>query len=120
MKKSRKNQQKRGYVRKEDFIVPLAYFHRYGMPVLIVCAGMLSPRRVLAMGIGCLLLAAWSFVGYKCRWKHIFCSYQNAYHVKMTPRKIDWDWLRKGDAYGVPAIFAVIGVIGVITSFIFE
>ena len=120
MGKGGKKKRKRGYVRKEDFIVPLAYFHRYGMPVLIVCGAMVCPRRLLAMGIGCLVLAAWSFVGYKCRWKHIFCSYQNAYHAKMTPNDIDWAWISKVDAYGVPAFFAVMGVVGVITSIFVE
>ena len=62
------------------------------------------------MGMGLLLFAIYSFVGYKLRWKHIFCSYQNANHQKMTPDCINWNTVKKSDAYGVPAIFAILGV----------
>ncbi len=65
---------------------------------------------IIVLGSGFVLYAIWTFVGYKCRWKHIFCSYQNAYHLKMTPNDIDWGWIRKSDAYGVPIIFLVLGV----------
>ena len=55
----------------------------------------------------------WTLVGYKLKWKHIFCSYQNTYHCKMTPGAIDWDWIEKKDAYGVPLIFLVIALMGI-------
>jgi hypothetical protein len=108
------------YVRKEDFIVPLAYFHRYGFLVPLAFGALLFSRRLLVMAIGFLLYAAWTFIGYKCRWKHIFCSYQNAYHSKMTPNKIDWSKISKSDAYGVPIVLTVIGTIGVIASIFLE
>ena len=104
--------EKTRYVRKEDFIVPLAYCHRYVFLIAIVFGALLFPMRLLAMSIGCLIYAIWTFVGYKCRWKHIFCSYQNAYHSKMTPQKIDWERISKSDAYGVPIVFAVMSLVG--------
>ncbi len=90
----------------------LAYFHRYGWIVAtIACSA------IWAEQAGCIFCAAffifsiWSFVGYKCKWKHIYCSYQNAYHEKMTPKRIYWHRIKKSDAYGVPSIFFSFGII---------
>jgi hypothetical protein len=59
--------------------------------------------------VSAIAYAVWSFVGYKCRWRHIFCSFQNAAHRKMTPERIDWDSVGKYDAYGLPVLFGVLG-----------
>ncbi len=108
------------YVRKEDFIVPLAYFHRYGFLVPLAFGALLFPKKLFVIAIGFLIYATWTFIGYKCRWKHIFCSYQNAYHARMTPKDINWDWISKSDAYGVPIIFWVIGIVGLVGSVLLE
>ena len=65
---------------------------------------------VLCMGITFILLAVYDFLGYKLRWKHIFCSYQNAYHKKMTPECINWNSIKKSDAHGIPLLFGVLGI----------
>ena len=100
-------------------VIALAYLHRYGILSVVLFAGILPQFRYLIFAIGCILYAIWSFVGYKCRWKHIFCSYQNAYRKKMTPNKIRWDWVKKSDAYGVPIVFFVLGLLCVVVCCLF-
>lgn len=72
---------------------------------------------LLAMGIGCVLFAVYELVGYICRWKHIYCSYQNAYHQKMTPNNIRWHTVKKTDAYGISTIFGFLGIAMIIIHF---
>ncbi len=103
-------------------VVFLALFHRYfchfiTLALLFLIAS--SKRQlVLLMGVHCLLFAAYSYIGYAFRWKHIFCSYQNSYHVKMTPARINWDKIKKSDCIGVPIIFAIMGTAAVVVSFV--
>ena len=95
----------------ESRIISLAYLHRYGWLLgTVVCAAAFSRVRCLIFFIGSLLYAIWSFVGYKLRWKHIFCSYQIAYRKVMTPNNIRWGWVRKSDAYGVPISILIFSV----------
>ena len=99
------------YGNREKKIIALAYFHRYGWIALLFACVAIYPKAIfLTWGIGFIAYAIWSYVGYKLRWKHIFCSYQNAYRLSMTPDNIRWGWVKKSDAYGVPIIFFVIGV----------
>lgn len=92
-------------------IIALAYFHRYGWFAVMFALVLILRETLYVFAVSTIVDAVWSFVGYKCRWRHIFCSYQNAYHAKMTPERIDWDWVKKSDAYGVPAFFLVIGLV---------
>jgi len=96
---------------KEKRIIALAYLHRYGWIAIAFLLTLIYPKFLF---ISFIAFSIWSFVGYKCRWKHIFCSYQNAYHIKMTPDSIDWNWIKKSDAYLIPIIFFIIGIAGVI------
>ena len=101
--------------KKESRIIALAYLHRYGWLIgTVVCGAVFSRVRYLIFGIGLLLFAIWSFVGYKLRWKHIFCSYQSVYRrairIAMTPNNIRWGWVSKFDAYGVPIIILIFSV----------
>ncbi len=94
-------------------IIILAYVNRYFYPLLllgIVAWGRETSNLKLA-GISILFFSAYELIGYLCRWKHIFCSFQNAYHQKMTPDNIDWDLVSKADAYLIPGFFAFFGVI---------
>ena len=68
------------------------------------------------MGIYLIVFGLYQFIGYKCKWKHIFCSYQNIYHKKMTPDKINWSKVKKSDAYGLPIIFGILGILIIIVS----
>lgn len=95
------------------FIILLAYANRYLYPLLILLIllfGKLKSNYIPA-SISILVFSAYELIGYLCKWKHIFCSFQNAYHQKMTPDSIDWEKVSKIDAYGCPCIFAVLGIL---------
>ena len=107
---------------REMRIIILAYLHRYVYPILVFLLPMLFRKLLgeaafLAIGIGVVLFALYTFVGYRCRWKHIYCSYQNAYRQKMTPYRIRWYTIKKSDAYGVPLVFGILGVAMIIAYF---
>ena len=94
--------------------IALAFFHRYGwIAVMFLFAAIFNDYAIHVLTGGFMIFSIWTFVGYKCKWKHIFCSYQDTYHAKMTPGAIDWDWVKKKDAYGVPLIFLVVALIGI-------
>lgn len=92
-----------------DVTIFLAYMHRY---VFIFLAILLPGMKdgLTGIGAGLLLYAVYSLAGYLLRWKHICCSYQNACHQKMTPNHVDWSRIKKRDAYGIPAIFGLLGI----------
>jgi hypothetical protein len=102
-------------------IISLAYAHRYLYPILVVLIPLLIGRAnlFLLMGICVSAFSAYSFLGYKLRWKHIYCSYQIAYRKEVTPDHIRWGMIKKSDAYGVPIIFGVMGVACVVCHFLF-
>ena len=115
--KGRKNMS--NYGKKEKRVIALAYMHRYGWIAILFGCIAIFPRAVfIFFGVGFIVSAIWSFVGYKLRWKHIFCSYQNAYHVPMTPNNIRWGWVKKSDAYGIPIIEFIIGVASLVMFFV--
>lgn len=102
-----------------NLIIILAYLHRYGIALAVIAALIFGKEyRALAIGVVFLLFSLWSFFGYVFKWKHIYCSYQNSSHEKMTPSAIRWQKMDKGDAYGVPAIFGVLGVLFIAAQFI--
>ena len=95
----------------ERRIITLAYFHRYGwIAVMMICIAIWPEQMFYILSVGSLAFSIWSFVGYESKWKHIYCSYQNAYHQKMTPHIVQWHKVKKSDAYGVPLLFFVFGV----------
>ena len=60
---------------KEKRIIALAYMHRYGWIAILFGCIVIFPKAVfLIFGVGFIADAIWSFVGYKCRWRHIFWS----------------------------------------------
>ena len=92
-------------------IIALAYFHRYGwIAAMMICVAVWLEQMIFILSVGSIAFSVWSFVGYKNKWKHIYCSFQNAYHQKMTPNNIQWHKIKKSDAYGVPLIFLIIGL----------
>ena len=92
----------------------LALWVRYGWPIamLALTCVLESP---LFLGINLCAFALYLFIGYKLKWKHIYCSYQDAYHQKMTPNRMKWSMIRKSDAYGIPAFFCIMGIALIIT-----
>ena len=92
-------------------IIALAYFHRYGwIAVMMICFAIWSEQMMCILSVGSIAFAIWSLIGYNRKWKHIYCSFQNAYHQKMTPNNIQWHKIKKSDAYGVPLIFLILGL----------
>ena len=76
---------------KEKVIIALAYFHRYGWIVaMMICAAVWFEQIICIFSVGCITFSFWSFIGYKNKWKHIYCSFQDAYHQK-NECIIDWD-----------------------------
>ena len=106
-------------------IIILAFFYIYGYMVLFplilfpILIFSLFKENVLAllMGIDFILFALHSLVGYVCRWKHIYCSYQHIHRKRMTPNNICWAKMKKSDAYGIPVIFALLGIVLIIFHF---
>ena len=96
---------------KENVIIALAYFHRYGWIVaMMICIVVWLQQSICIISAGCIAFSFWSLFGYKNKWKHIYCSYQDAYHQKMSPNNIQWHKIKKSDAYGVPLMFFIIGL----------
>lgn len=98
---------------KNVLIIVLAYANRYLYPgiILLVLLYGKSSSNYIPAAISILAFSAYELIGYLCKWKHIFCSFQNVNHQKMTPDHIDWGKVSKADAYGCPCIFAVFGIL---------
>ena len=93
---------------KRKIIIALAYLHRYGWFALLLVSLYLIPYYLTFFAFY-IFYSIWTFIGYKCNWKHIFCSFQNANHQKMTPDSIRWDLIKKSDIWGIILIFAFLG-----------
>ncbi len=92
-------------------IILLAYFHRYGWIAAMLLMMYLTKSTDVVLGVSAITFAVWTLLGYLLKWKHLYCSYQNAYHMPMTPDRIDWDTVRVTDALGIPAFFLILGAI---------
>ena len=97
----------------EKRIKALAYLH-CASPILGCLISVLLPSVTFySFGMTFLISSIWTFIGYKRRWKHIFCSFQimsRDPYAKMTPNSIRWGWLEKRDVYGVVILEAVCGL----------
>lgn len=97
-------------------VIALAYFHRYGwIATMMVCIAIWTEYMMYILCASCILFSIWTFVGYKRKWRHIYCSHQNAYRQEMTPHSIRWNQIKKSDAYGIPLVFFVMGIVLLIT-----
>ena len=101
-----------------------AFFVRYGMLLGILLPGHVVSAftearwaRMLGLAGGCTFFALYYLIGYLLRWTHIYCVYQNAYHQKMTPNRVDWSRIEKKDAYGIPLIFFAFGIMFAVLAF---
>ena len=98
----------------------LAYAHRYAFPVLAILLPVLLARSktqaLLGMGIGLTFYGVYTLLGYRLRWKHIYCSWQDVAHQKMTPANIQWKNVRKVDLYGLSAVCIGFGLLVVVVS----
>ncbi len=101
MKQSRRNQ-----------IIALAYFHRYGWILTMMLFICLFPEKMPYLMSGFLIVfSLWTVVGYRLKWKHIFCSWQNASHMEMTPHSIRWSQVPKSDVYFIPVLFTSLALL---------
>lgn len=97
----------------------LAFGYRYVYPIVIASMTLWVEKEysLLAMGMGAILYAVYGVVGYRCRWKHIYCAFQSTRREPMTPENIRWHRMKKKDAYTEPVIFGVLGMLLLIVSF---
>ncbi len=92
-------------------VIALAYLHRYGWIATVLGLILIIPTLTpYILGGFLIVFSLWTFIGYKFKWKHIYCSYQNACRKTMTPHDIRWSQVDKIDVYGVPLIFFVLGL----------
>lgn len=103
-------------------IIVLAYFDRYlYLPLVLVLSVILhlftSMNFFFYGGIGILAFAIYELVSYLCHSVVYYCAYQNANHVTMTPENVNWGAVKKSDAYGIPAIFGILGTAFFVYSF---
>ena len=96
-------------------IIALALFHRYGWLIAMLAFMKLFPSLYVVSAFF-LAFAVWSFIGYKRKWKHIYCSYQNTCHKSMNPNMICWDSVKKTDVYGVSLLFSLLGIVALLLS----
>ena len=97
-------------------IVALAYAHHYLYLALIVGVPLAigGDSLFLSMGLGFLSYAAYTLIGYKLRWKHIYCSFSIPHRArkwKMKTNNYNWKLISKADVYGVSIIFGLFGVV---------
>ena len=72
---------------------------------------------LLCLSISLLLMAAYNMIGYLFRWKHIYCMHQLSNRRRMTPENIQWEEMTFADAYGIPLVFTIVGLIGIVCYF---
>lgn len=106
-----------------NVVMLLAYMHRYLFPIALGILPMLIAEVIgedylfELWGCAFLIYALYDIIGYKCKWRHIYCSYQNSSHQRMTPNHVHWDDVKKSDIYGMSALMGCFGVILIIVSF---
>lgn len=105
-------------------ILFFAYFGNYILPTFLVLASLLSKliskddeTILLCLSISLLLMAAYNMIGYLFRWKHIYCMHQLSNRRRMTPENIQWEEMTFADAYGIPLVFTIVGLIGIVCYF---
>lgn len=99
----------------ERRVIFLARMHKYVHPIVFILLPVLLGS-VLVAGIGCLLFALYDLVGYRLRWRHIYCYIQDGKRLEMTPNNIKWYELDNDDIFGTPAILGFVGIAFIIIS----
>lgn len=109
---------------KKTIIILLALLHSYGMGVAFLvffCLWGYHRLAFLLTGVAFLIHSVWSFIGYRYKWKHVYCSYQSWLHKqKMSPDKIKWQKIDRKDANRVPLISLILGLISLFFSMIID
>lgn len=101
-------------------VIALAYFHRYGWIATMAGLVLITPKLTpYIVSICAILFSLWTFFGYKLKWRHIYCSFQNAHRKTMTPYSIRWGQIKKSDVYGCSISFLVFGLMFLIVSILY-
>ena len=91
--------------------VHFANLYRYFfLPVLVIVALFWRGQTLLVMGTGFIAFALYTFIGYKCRWKHLYLAFQEMQRSKMTPNNIQWNTIKTGTVLKFPILFGFTGV----------
>ncbi len=94
----------------EKRVMSLAYLHHWGWMIAFIVGMFIWPQYMWEVLILCSTAnLIWSVIGYRCKWRHIFCSTQISSHEELTPHCVFWHNVKKSDIYGVPMSFIVIG-----------
>ena len=95
--------------------VHFANLYRYFfLPVLVIVALFWRGQTLLVMGTGFIAFALYTFIGYKCRWKHLYLAFQEMQRSKMTPNNIQWNTIKTGNVLKFPILFSITGVVMVV------
>ena len=103
-----------------DRIIALAYFHRYGLSLFPLLMVLIADKingeigaKIFAFAWtgGFISYAVWTLVGYRRRWRHIFCSFQNAHRERMTPYNTAWGRIKKSEIYGTVCGSVILGLL---------
>ena len=101
--------------RKTDNAVHFANIYRYFfLPALVIAALFWRGQTLLCMGIGFVAFSLYTFVGYKCRWTHIYLAFQEMQKQKMTPGKIQWNTIEPMKVLKFPILFGITGAMMII------
>ena len=100
---------------KTDPAVHYANIYRYFfLPVLVLAALFWRGQTLLVMGTGFIAFALYTFIGYKCQWKHLYLAFQELQRSKMTPTHIQWNTIEPSKALKFPVLFGITGIVMVI------
>ena len=114
MSKTKKSKQQT-VPQKTDPAVHCANIYRYFfLPVLVIVALFWRGQTLLVMGTGFIAFALYTFIGYKCQWKHIYLAFQEMQRSKMTPNHIQWNTIKTGTVLKFPILFGITGIVMVV------
>ena len=100
---------------KTDPAVHYANIYRYFfLPVLVLAALFWRGQTLLVMGTGFIAFALYTFIGYKCQWKHLYLAFQEMQRSKMTPNHIQWNTIESSKALKFPVLFGITGIVMVV------
>ena len=82
--------------------------------ILVIVALFWRGQTLLVMGTGFIIFALYTFIGWKCQWKHIYLAFQEMQRSKMTPNHIQWNTIKTGTVLKFPILFGITGVVMVV------